>query len=581
MHRRAFKSQSCHTADKPGRLIHSNVGLYEEVSREGYKYYVNFVNDHSKFVSVFPMKSKSPVFNCFKLFGASFEKDKCFGIMSLRSDNGGEYTSNEFTKCILSEEGIAHEPGPPHSPELNGVAKQMNRTISNLVRCSLLTAKLPKNFWADALRHLMFTLNSIPCHTPAGFLSPNSILGLPAVDLTYLHSFGCLAWHKVPEANRRKLDVKGHSGILLSYIQDGNGYQVWDLQRRAVIKSWDVLFEDTQFPYVPSSPPQSDGQSDCRDPSPTLPATNDVNTPSNSGPAQLPPVELSDPIAPAPSSTLPALTGRTRLLEQPCSTGGRTDTVRPKREPTGRTDLSDRSRLVLCNRSQELIGQACPTRRQMLRSDSACPTTGRTRLFEHRSNCRVRPVNAGSATHSAPLAPTRVSTRTKKKPDCYGSWAKGAAVKPDIDTPKTWCQLLKSPTKQKWLKAADEEFSLLLGMGTWCLVPRPAKRKIIKSNWVFKVKRRADNSIQKLKARLVAMGFTQAHGIDYDKVFAPTLHQETFCLVCSILANKKWKARQVNFKTAFLNSRLAKPVYMEQPQGFKDSAHSNYVCEVH
>ncbi|PLW04388.1 hypothetical protein PCASD_26864 [Puccinia coronata f. sp. avenae] len=84
------------------------------------------------------------------------------------------------------------------------------------------------------------------------------------------------------------------------------------------------------------------------------------------------------------------------VLEQPCSTGGRTDTVRPKREPTGRTDLSDRSRLVLCNRSQELIGQACPTRRQMLRSDSACPTTGRTRLFEHRSNCRVRPVNAGS-----------------------------------------------------------------------------------------------------------------------------------------------------------------------------------------
>ncbi|PLW43576.1 hypothetical protein PCASD_11449, partial [Puccinia coronata f. sp. avenae] len=79
------------------------------------------------------------------------------------------------------------------------------------------------------------------------------------------------------------------------------------------------------------------------------------------------------------------------VLEQPCSTGGRTDTVRPKREPTGRTDLSDRSRLVLGNRSQELIGQACPTRRQVLRSDSACPTTGRTRLFEHRSNCRVRP----------------------------------------------------------------------------------------------------------------------------------------------------------------------------------------------
>ncbi|PLW37797.1 hypothetical protein PCASD_11301 [Puccinia coronata f. sp. avenae] len=90
------------------------------------------------------------------------------------------------------------------------------------------------------------------------------------------------------------------------------------------------------------------------------------------------------------------------VLEQPCLTGGRTGTVRPKQEPTGWTDLSDRSRLVLSDRSQELIGQACPTRRQVLWSDSACPTTGRTRLFEHRSNCRARPVIAGSDTLLTP-----------------------------------------------------------------------------------------------------------------------------------------------------------------------------------
>ncbi|PLW32444.1 hypothetical protein PCANC_22787 [Puccinia coronata f. sp. avenae] len=102
-------------------------------------------------------------------------------------------------------------------------------------------------------------------------------------------------------------------------------------------------------------------------------------------------------IAPSTAGINRSNTAARAVLKQPCSTGVRTDTVRPKREPTGRTDLSDRSRLVLCNRSQELIGQACPTLRQVLRSDSACPITGRTRLFEHRSNCRVRPVNAGSA----------------------------------------------------------------------------------------------------------------------------------------------------------------------------------------
>jgi hypothetical protein len=73
------------------------------------------------------------------------------------------------------------------------------------------------------------------------------------------------------------------------------------------------------------------------------------------------------------------------------------------------------------------------------------------------------------------------------------------------------------------LKAADDEFASLLGMNTWKLVPRPPKRKVIKSKWVFKMKRRPDRSIQKLKGRLVAMGYTQVHGLDYQEVFSPTL----------------------------------------------------------
>jgi hypothetical protein len=244
----AFKSRLKHRGDAPGQIIHSDVGSYEEVSREGYKYYVTFVDDHLKLVSIFPMKSKSQVFSCFKLFRSSFEKDKKSSISSLRTDNGGEYMSNVFA-TFLSEAGISHEPGTPHSPELNGVAERMNRTISNLICCSLLGANLPKSFWAAALRHVLFTLNVVPCKTPAGFCSPKSVLGKTPLNLKYLHPFGCMTWYKVPEANRKKLDVKGRAAILLLYLQDGNGYRVWDLERRVVVKSRDVIFEDDKFPY--------------------------------------------------------------------------------------------------------------------------------------------------------------------------------------------------------------------------------------------------------------------------------------------------------------------------------------------
>jgi hypothetical protein len=75
------------------------------------------------------------------------------------------------------------------------------------------------------------------------------LLGYPLVDFKYTHKFGCLAWYKVPEAGRKKLNVKGRLALLLSYLQDRNGYRVWDMQKRSVVKSRDVLFEDGTFPY--------------------------------------------------------------------------------------------------------------------------------------------------------------------------------------------------------------------------------------------------------------------------------------------------------------------------------------------
>lgn len=134
---------------------------------------------------------------------------------------------------------------PPHSPELNGVAERTNRTIHNLVRCALLQASLPKSFWADALRHSFFAHNSFPCTTPAGFSSPMSILGSDPVPLDYLHPFGCLAWYKVPKADRQKLNPKACSSILLLYLSNGNGYRLWDLKKRTVV----------EIPWPACSPP--------------------------------------------------------------------------------------------------------------------------------------------------------------------------------------------------------------------------------------------------------------------------------------------------------------------------------------
>lgn len=129
------------------------------------------------------------------------------------------------------------------------------------------------------------------------------------------------------------------------------------------------------------------------------------------------------------------------------------------------------------------------------------------------------------------------------------------------------------------MKAIEEELASLAGMETWRLVPCPLRRKIIRSKWLFKVKKRPDNTILKLKARLVAMGYTQEKGIDYTEVFAPTTRLETLRLIISLLASKNWAGYQIDFKTAFLNSKLDTVIYMFQPPGMEDPEHPDWVCE--
>jgi hypothetical protein len=244
----AFKSCLPYQSKTPGLIIHSDVCSFEQTSQEGYSYFVTFVDDCSKSVLLYPMKSKSDTFQCFKLFRAASEKSGSHSIVALCSDNRGKYLSKEFAN-YLSVSGITHDPGPPHSPQSNGVAEQSNWTLNNLVQCALLNAKLPKTFWDDALRHVMHAFNSFPMNMPLGFKSPNSILNISSPTIESLHPFGCLAWYKLPEANWAKLDPKARVSILLSYLSDGNGFCLWDVERKVVIKSRNVIFDHSTFPY--------------------------------------------------------------------------------------------------------------------------------------------------------------------------------------------------------------------------------------------------------------------------------------------------------------------------------------------
>src|SRR5712671_1365608 len=124
-------------------------------------------------------------------------------------------------------------------------------------------------------------------------------------------------------------------------------------------------------------------------------------------------------------------------------------------------------------------------------------------------------------------------------------------------------EAIKSVDAKQWNDACQYEIDALHKNDTWELVDLPPGRKSIKSKWVFKLK--ADGCY---RMRLVAKGFTQIPGIDYNETFSPIAHFESLRLLLALAALEDWEIHQMDVKSAFLNGVLDEEIYMEQPQGF-------------
>jgi hypothetical protein len=144
-----------------------------------------------------------------------------------------------------------------------------------------------------------------------------------------------------------------------------------------------------------------------------------------------------------------------------------------------------------------------------------------------------------------------------------------------VDEPSTYEEASHIP---EWQLAMSEELAALDRQGTWDLVPLPSHMVPITSKWVFKVKTKSDGSIEQYKARLVARGFQQTQGLDYDETFAPVAHMTTVRTLLAV-ASSSWPISQMDVKNAFLHGDFTEEVYMQPPLGVVSPL--GYVCRLH
>ena len=175
------------------------------------------------------------------------EKSTGKKLKAIRTDNGGEFTSREF-ETYLKEEGIRHELTIPKTPEQNGVAERMNRTLVEATRSMLVNSNLPYSFWAEALSTATYLRNRSPTKAVTGMTPYEGWTGQkPRVD--GLRVFGCQAFVHIPKDERKKLDSKSKKCVFVGYGATTKGYRLCDPLRKEIIHSRDVIFNEQKYGF--------------------------------------------------------------------------------------------------------------------------------------------------------------------------------------------------------------------------------------------------------------------------------------------------------------------------------------------
>ncbi|GKD62717.1 putative RNA-directed DNA polymerase, partial [Tanacetum coccineum] len=160
--RRAFKSRPSFRTENILDLVHSDVcGPMKTKTLGGCSYFVTFIDDHSRKVWVYTLKTKDQVLDVFKQFHALVERQTWKKLKCIRSDNEGEYIGPFDAYC--REHGIQHQKTPPKTPQLNSLTERMNRTLVERVRCLLSHAELLASFLGEALNTAVHVINLTPC----------------------------------------------------------------------------------------------------------------------------------------------------------------------------------------------------------------------------------------------------------------------------------------------------------------------------------------------------------------------------------------------------------------------------------
>ena len=546
------------TTNRVLELIHSDIsGKICIPNRNQYSYFMVLVDDFSRHTTVYLLKEKSEVYKYFKEYKLMVENKFDKKIATLRTDNGGEFKNSKM-ELFCKENGIRQEYTVPHRPQQNGVAERMNRTLDDMARSLLISAKLPVRFWPEAIQTAAYIRNLCPVSTNK-FKIPYEIWNERKGDYKSLVKFGCTAYALILPTGG-KFDPKSQKLVFVGYSDDAKAYKLYNPSTRKTIVSRDVEFIENEMQLPKQKPLVEIDENDyvtlrlnlAEDDSPSpIVLEEDINN-------------TTEQVTTEQSSQEPEVTQTT---EEQINLESTADVEQPNIETNALEEQQ--------NVEQPTVEQEPAVEQPDAEEEQNVETGPRKLVLTSREYLEFVKENPN-------VNLKRVGGRPEKVKGQFGPPQKRYhyelnAIKVE---PTTFNEANMSDDCGNWQHSMQEEYLSHIENGTWTLVKKPEDRKILKMKWVYKIKTDENGNDIKYKSRLCIRGCAQKYGIDYDETFAPVIRYSGIRFMLTIALKNDLVAHHVDIKTAYLNSDIEEDVYVQQPQGFVIKGKEDFVCKL-
>ncbi|GJU86752.1 ribonuclease H-like domain-containing protein [Tanacetum coccineum] len=619
-HKASCKSKIQNSITQPLFMLHMDLfGLTFVSSLMNKKYCLVVTDDYSRFSWVFFLASKDETSSILKSFITEIENLVHKKVKIIRCDNGTEF-KNRVMNEFYEKKGIKREFSVPRTPQQNGVAERRNRTLIKAARTMLADSKLPITFWAKAVNTAYYVQNRVLVVKPHN-KTHYELFRDRTLALSFMRPFGCHVTILNTLDHLGKFDGKSDEGFFVGYSINSMAFRVYNIRTRKVEENLHVRFLEDK-PIIVGDGPKwllyIEALTKSMNYVPVVVGTNFndfIGTKESIGAGhssketgssqdfilmpQWKDGSLFDSSSknasndkPQPSSDAGKKDDDGEIDNQEESENSSQDvnTVRPSINTassninTDSLNINTVSPIVagapLEVTHADFFGDETKLDRSNITNTYLVPTTPNIRIYkDHLLDHVIGDVQTS--------VQTRRMTRTTNEQG-FISAIYEEKTHEDLQNYLLACflsqiepkKVFQALTDSSWIEAMQDELLQFKLQKVWTLVDLPYGKRVIGTKWVYRNEKDERGIMIRNKARLVAQGYTQEEGIDYDEVFALVASIEAIRLFLACASFKDFVVYQMGVNSAFLYGKIEEEVYVCQPPRFEDPEFPNNFYKV-